>query len=420
MEDELQRLPPEVKEVIFSQDFVKANNDLIDEFSFNRSQREFILGLEESLFLKKISPLDLPTELEDLERAEYYDLRKIGLAIALNILWPLQEYLKTVDRLILRLGGKVPRVIHLKHTPLQKKLFPSHYKGLVREMIKDFEDFKDLRLTAKKIIDKDGRLITATVDGWLKDYVHFLGAGYHNSLQRSQYLAKSPNVKILSPEEKELIRHFMTSYDDNTEIILENSGGVLNVLEEDDEKAKAEGNGSSVEIKIDKIIDSIKERLKILENDILPTNFILSEAEDDIRKVSDVLWQAVGLQDKNKAISCLKVLIERKFLDSMLSQDGRFKNILKRFVNIDYGSDAERWLSQNHDKLIVRRLFLQMILSNKLRLKDDEATLVAFYLTNLLSGSGQVVYLDQNDGELKWRELYSTAGHLSWVDQITG
>ena len=198
MEDELQKLPVEVKEVIFSQDFVKANNDIVDKFSFNRAQQELILSLEESLFLKKISPLDLSSELEDLERADYYDLRKVGLEIALNILWPLQEYLKTVDRLILRLGGKVPRLIRLKRTPVQKKVFPDLHKGYVREMIKEFDDFKDLRLTAKKIIDKSGRLVISSIDNWIKDYIHFLGAGYHNSLQRSQYLAKSPNVKALN------------------------------------------------------------------------------------------------------------------------------------------------------------------------------------------------------------------------------
>ncbi|MBT4850376.1 hypothetical protein HON36_06025 [Candidatus Parcubacteria bacterium] len=419
MEDELQKLPVEVKEVIFSQDFVKANNDIVDKFSFNRAQQELILSLEESLFLKKISPLDLSSELEDLERADYYDLRKVGLEIALNILWPLQEYLKTVDRLILRLGGKVPRLIRLKRTPVQKKVFPDLHKGYVREMIKEFDDFKDLRLTAKKIIDKSGRLVISSIDNWIKDYIHFLGAGYHNSLQRSQYLAKSPNVKALNLAEKELMRHFITSYDDNVEITLENKSGVLVVIEEE-ETSKERGVKKPTEIKIDKVVANLQKQLTALEADIMPTDFILSEAENDIKKLGDVLWKAVGLQDKNKVLSCLKVMVEKKFLDSMLVENNRFKNILKRFVNITYGIEAERGLSQNSDKLIARRLFLQMLLADKLRLKEREATLLSFYLTNLLPGSGQVVYLDQNDGELKWREIHSSAGHLAWVDQVTG
>jgi len=91
---EIQELPPEVKDIIFSSDISRANKEIVDKFFLNRDQLNFLLGLEEDLFLKKIDLLDLPNELEDMERAEHYDLRVIALEIAYRILWPLQDFWK--------------------------------------------------------------------------------------------------------------------------------------------------------------------------------------------------------------------------------------------------------------------------------------------------------------------------------------
>ncbi|MFA5126879.1 MAG: hypothetical protein WC465_02670 [Patescibacteria group bacterium] len=410
---ELQQLPTEVKDIIFSNDLVEKNQALADKFLLNQSQINLILDLENLLFLKKLSPLDLPTRLESMERASYYDLRAITLDIAQNILWPLQDYLQNVDRLILRLGGKVPRAQHLKSVTLQKRLFPSSASGTVKQFLSSFDDFKELRLTAKKITDNNGRLITPSVDNWLKDYNHFLGAGYHNSLQRAQYLAKGPNCVPLELGEKESLRNFLLSYDDDLGMQWENNEGMLKVQL----PVSAPKSDKPVKVDLDKAVAELQQNIKKIEQIALPADFILSEAGNDLFKVRDILWQAVGTEDKEKALSCLKVLVEKKSLDSLIAEDNRFRSILKRFIGIRYGSGFNNWLEGNSDKLLARRLFLEMILADKLRWPEAEAATIAFYLTNLWPQSGQVVYLDATDGNLKWRIMQVMKDNqLAWRD----
>jgi len=408
---EIQELPPEVKDIIFSSDISRANKEIVDKFFLNRDQLNFLLGLEEDLFLKKIDLLDLPNELEDMERAEHYDLRVIALEIAYRILWPLQDFLETVDRLILRLGGKVPKIQHLRKETLQRKLLPTNITGRVRKLMEDYDDFRSSHLTSKKIIDKYERHVAPTVDHWLQDYVHFAGAGYHNSLKRAEYLAKSSNITSLSQVEKESLRHFLISYDDDIDVDVENAGSLLKITS----ATKPDKSSPQDKADINEILNNLHRQYLEIDQKILPPDFILSEVNNDAIKIRDVLWQAVGVQDKYKAVSCLKVLIEKKSLDLMLREDNRFRGILKRFINIRYGRNINSWFDNNSDKLLTRRLFLEVLLVERLSFSEQEAALLAFYLINTVSDSGQVVYLDEADGQLKWREVQLIKNQLSWV-----
>ncbi|PLX25093.1 hypothetical protein C0580_03355 [Candidatus Parcubacteria bacterium] len=417
--DRKQDLPEEVKDIIFGEEIYQSLDRLFKKYHLDRKQIEFILNLLDDIYIQKLEPLDLPQKLEEIDRAKFIDLRGLGLDMARDILWPLQDHLGTVHRLILRLGGKVPKARPIRKKSYQKKVFPGNGIGTLEKMIADYDDFKSLRLTSRKIKDKDGKLTSPTVDNWIADYVHFLGAGFHNALDRAKYLAQSPNALSLSPQEKESLRFFVTSYDDKIEMNFNLDGSILRVAEPEKKE-----EDKKVENKIDtsQLVDRFKERLSGLDKNVLPESFILDEAENDIKKVRDVLWRSIGLQDKEKVFACLKILVEKRHLDMMLKEDNRFFSILKRFVNMRYGGkydgDLDSWLSRNLDKLLVRRLFLQMILEDKLALKKEEVMLWAFYLTNIIPKSGQVVYLDENDGEFKWREVQISGENLAWVSNL--
>ncbi|MCD4761240.1 hypothetical protein K8R42_05070, partial [bacterium] len=341
------------------------------------------------------------------------DLRSLALEIAYNILWPLQDYLQTIDRLILRLGGKVPHRQHLSMKKISTNELPDHEKGTVKEMLAKYKEFNFLRLSSNKIIGKNNRKKSPTVENWIKDYVHFSGAGFHNSLQRSQYLAKSPNILQLNNDEKASIRHFFTSYDANSQVEFDSSDIVLivsSIENKEDQSEKQEG--------LNKSLRRLRNEFLAIDQKIISGNFILSEAGGEIKKVRNVLWNAIGMQDTDKVISSLKFLIEKKALDLMLKEDTRFKNILKRFVSIKYGRDMEKAFDTNMDHLLARRIFLEMIFVDKLHLDVKEAGISAFYLTNLSSDSGQVVYFDKKDSQLKWREIQTSGGNFAWVDNI--
>lgn len=388
------------------------NEELTDKYQLSDQQSTYIRDVEDRLILKQSGVLDLPQFMEKLPAVGGLNLRELSLDITYQVLWPLQDYLNNVDRLILRLGGKVPLPIHLKGALAQKKTFSSGTTSAVRQLLVEYDDFKELRLSGKKIIDNNGRFITPSVDNWLKDYIHFLGAGYHNSLQRAQYLAKAPNALDLSPSERENLRNFLLSYDDNVLMYWEINEGLLQVKI----ISKDEKTGMGKKIDLDAAVQELQANLRKIEQLVLPEDFIMSEAGNDLFKLRDVLWQALGVQDKVKILSCLKTLSNRKALDVALLEDNRFRSILKRFIGVRYGSSLNNWLDSNVDKLLARRLFLEMILQEKMRLVEAEATIVAFYLTNLWPQSGQVVYLDQNDGQLKWRLLQIIKNQITWVE----
>ncbi len=412
--ESLQNLPPEVKEVVFSTELSDYNQQLADRFSLNRNQLDFILDLEEKLFLQKISSLDLPNELENMERAQYYDLREICLEIAYKILWPLQDYLKDVDRLILRLGGKVPHLKHLHKRTMQNPTLPNYISGTVKQLLKQYPDFKDLRLSSKKIIDREGNLLSPTVDNWLNDYFKQMGAGYHSSLQRAKYLSSDRNILDLTEEEKGSIRNFFISYDDDSPIEIDNSDVIVKVRELPEKTVV--GKEKSEQPKTEEILEQINQRLVVWQKKIVGEDLILSEAGGSLHKLRDVLWQAVGIQDQDKTLACLKLLIEKKALDLMLQEDKRFQGIMRRFISVRFGEKLS--LVEITDKLIRRRLFFELILNDKLRLPQAEAALLGFYLSNIQGGEGQVVYLDLTDNTLKWREISNINNQLAWVQPV--
>lgn len=409
--DEINNLPQEIQDYIYSESLIKNNIQIFERYPLNKDQIYFITDLLNLVFLKKISTLDFPTRLEEMERASYYDLRAISLDIAIIIFWPIQDYLGNVDRLILRLGGKVPKAVHLKSVTLQKKTFPVSAHGSVKQFMAQYDDFVELRVSAKKIVNPEGRLVAPNLDNWLKDYVHYLGAGYHNSLQRAQYLAKSPNAVELESKERESLRCFLLSYDEQVAIDIENIDGVLRAELKTEKKEATEQV-----VDVERSIADLQNNINKLDQLLLPENFILSEAGNDIYKVRDILWNAIAMSDKEKVLSCLKVLVSRKALDNLIAEDNRFMSILKRFIGVRYGSAVGLWFDGHQDKLLSRRLFLELILMEKLQLSEPESAVAAFYLTSQWAQSGQVTYLDQKDGQLKWRNLQVIKNQLAWLD----
>lgn len=407
--NKLQQLPDEVKEIVFNSKITDINSAISKKFDLSLDQIVFIVDLQIPLFLKEVDVLNLPNKLKEIEDAENLDLRAIALELAIKILWPLQDYLGKVDRLILRLGGKVPRLKHLRKTVLQHELFPENKTGIIKELLKKYEDFKDLRLSSKKIVDRNNKKITPSVDNWIKDYIHFSGASSHNSLERSKYFSKNKNILDLNKDEKTSVIEFILAYDKNSMVDIDNYSSILKISKHIKKKEVEEKEY----IKIDDVIERLHQDILSIEKEILPSNYILSEIDNDTSKLGNLLWDSIGMGDTEKVLGCLKVLIEKKGIDRLIEEDNRFKSIFKRFIGIKYGNDVS-YKFKYEDKLINRRIFLEMILIDKL--KNKKANFLAYYLTNLIKGSGQVVYLDKSDGILKWRELQVISSNLVWVD----
>lgn len=411
--EELLNFPADIRDFILYE-MEALTNGIVQKFALSDEQTMFVFDLDDQIFLKNMDVMQLPNKLDAMPGSDKIDMRLLVLDIAYKVLWPLQEYLGGVDRLILRLGGKVPRIRPLKGQIKDiGDLFPSLSESTTKKVMAQFKDFKELRLTSNKILNEKDISVSPTVDNWLKDYIHFAGAGSRDSLKRAKYLSKGRNVVPLNAAEKDSLRCLLVSYDQDSMADFAVKEGVLRVSKMSQSKTKVSQSPN-----FDRILADLHQKVLDIDKAVLDNDFIMSEADNDINKVRNVLWDALGLQDKDKVISCLRLLIVRQMLDLAIKEDNRFRGILKRFINIKYGKEFESVLEGSYDKLIIRRLFLEMLLFDKLRLSDDEALVAAFYLTNLKTDSGQIVYFDRANRHLKWRELDTMGNQLVWQHQI--
>lgn len=415
--EELLNFPEDIRDFMLYE-METLTDGIIQKFALNDEQAMFVFDLDDGVFLKNIDTLQLPNKLDSMPDAKNVDVRLLALDIAYKVLWPLQDYLEGVDRLILRLGGRVPRIRPLRN-PIKDAgtLFPGVIEGMVKKIMAQFTDFKELRLTSNKIFNEKDLTVSPTVENWLKDYIHFAGAGEHDSLKRAKYLAEGRNVISLNDKDKESLRCLLVSYDQGSRAYFEIQEGILRVSEVNENKTAIvteKGEGLSFDKKLEKLHQHIIQ----IDSSVLGRDFVMSEADNEINKVRDVLWKALGLQDKDKALGCLRILVEKQMLFMMIREDNRFRGILKRFINIKYGREFETILEGDYDKSIIQRIFLEMLLVDKLRLSEAEALAVAFYITNLQENSGQIVYFDKTTSSLRWRELQTIGNKLLWQEQL--
>ncbi|MBT4516951.1 MAG: hypothetical protein HOC78_03565 [Candidatus Komeilibacteria bacterium] len=414
---QLNALPEEVQDFIWGimSDF---NYTLFNDPSLNFTQFEFINTLQDDIILKKKNILDLPKELEKMPGKFQGDFRELALKIAIEIFWPLQDYLGGVDRLILRLGGKVPKLVPLKKKASKNKDFLGDtFQGKVKDLISQHKEFKGLQLTPDKIFNKKGSLINPSVQNWIDDYIHFLGAGKHSSLERAKYISKSPNSLKLDDKYKDSLRFLLLSYDQGVELYFDKSEKLL-VIKDQPARKLLNKEIKDDKLGFDNILIDFKKDLRSLQEGLFPSDIIMSEAEGDINKVRDILWQSIGMGDKDKVMGCLALLISRKSFDSMIKKDSRFKSILKRFIGIKYGQGMEVSWDENMDQLISRRFFLEMLLVDKLALDEKSLFVTIFYMTNIIPDSGQLIYFDKQDQKFKWRAIQVTGNKFAWVDSL--
>src|SRR3989344_6407633 len=168
----IRELPEEVRDVITSEEYVLGDQTLYDRFGLSGKQivaygiifRDILLGRRQPTEL-----LDLVSRLPD---ADTFDPCALALAIALTRLWPLSFYLKGVDIMIRRLGGRVPEVVP---QPLPVSRTTAHnnpdefLQGTAREILVRQKQFGELYITHKPLKDIDGRLKAPSANNWLQD-----------------------------------------------------------------------------------------------------------------------------------------------------------------------------------------------------------------------------------------------------------
>lgn len=414
--DSIDALPSAVIAALTSEDSVEANRTIRSDFGLRPDQYDYMLEVLRGIVLGDIPVLELPEKIAKMPGSGDINLSRLALRIAIDRLWPLQDYLGTVDELIRRLGGTVPAPIPLPSAAevtdeddeeeIVASAAPGPLVGPAKEMLRTHKQFESMYVTQKPVIDDTGHLQAPTVTNWLNDYLHVMGAAGRSSLKRSEYLVKSRNALKLNEAEKENLLNFLLSYDDGVLVYWTVAEGqyLLVTVEQEKEKSlqKEKAPEEAVLQSIVKFYTTTRDTYEQRIADKKPG--VSVEAGDQTSKLSDVIWDALAMGETDRCIAACALLIERHGLLEMLKLDQRYKGIVTRYISVTYGVEAKNFWNGDMTTAVIQCLFWRLLLAEKLKLPLAEAAVVADYFSKLI-GTGSMGFANLQSGKYEFREI---------------
>lgn len=400
----LSDLPEAVRSIIYSDQDFETNARIKEDFYLDDEQFQFVLRTILDIILKVNPVLDLPTILIKMPHGTSIDIKKLTLRIVADKFWPLQNYLGDVDVLIHRLGGQIPMAIPLA-TQAKSKDEIAH--GSAKEILQQHKQFEELYLTQKPVKDDDDRLKPPSAKNWLKDYLHTMGAEGASSLKRSQFMAKSRNVAKLNDEEKKNLLNFLLSYEEDVLMYWKVAEDQYLVVESDLPESQQES------IKQDKMDKELPELLEYFKN--TQQNYqklfddkrqgLAVEIGDHTAKLTDIIWESMGLGEAERGIVALYELIERHSFWQTLKTDQRFQGIAARAIDAKYGTEAKNFWNKDLAPAPMQSIFWRLILVDKLKFEEGKAAIIADLYSKKLEQKISPLYLDRKSGKFLFREV---------------
>ena len=275
-------------------------------------------------------------------------------------------------------------------------------------------------LTDKQFVLK-GETQTPTIGNWLKDYIYFVGADEIDSvIKKAQYFVSSPNVKILSPEQKSLIDGLLDIY-----IALKNFYQNADRMDITDLQilsyTDAERDAYFAEIKQDETKDTeLAVGVESVENlyggkpeentavEEIREKLILNTRKE-FNKLADEFENYLLQRKKAGVIACLELLAETGAIDNLFVQDVRFKELLfGYFKRNNLQGEQKTFLLDPYKPKYVQD-FLKYVFLERLGVTESEGARQAAKLGNLLKVGGapqysHLAYLDLSDNKFKWMD----------------
>jgi hypothetical protein len=407
--EKLQQLPEEVKDIIFTDEFGVILQKIISDFSLRQDDGKRLINLLVSVYTREVNVLDFPAALAKLNIPNI-DIRALTLECALKQLWPLQQYLGDVDRLILRLGGVVPASVPPLGSPrTTDEIEIPDQDSRITMPIRDYLDQdgtrRDLWLTKDFIHDEAGRVIEPSITNWLKDYLHFAGADGLDNLIRSQYLVRSVNAKQLPEAEKANLLNFLDSYNEGRPMRLEVRDNILTLAEVGEAPPKVVLDQA---VSLDQILQRYHQYVDKLQLQLdRLKDGLLVESGNEVGRLADLLWNAIGLSERERALVALILLAERQHVPELIRTDQRYIGILRRYVNVRFGDRAKSFW-QPEWTAVNSTLLFQLLLEDKIHLDQSESVMAAEYLGQIMKLTEPPVYVDLAIGRFRWRTVEYT------------
>lgn len=97
------------------------------------------------------------------------------------------------------------------HAKVQRKFYGQDRDAFLKKLRQELKENKEL--VGQREIKVQNEEVKPFLKNWLKDYELFLGSGMHNTLEITNYFFKNSNVRLLSPEERKLLRKIIEFYE---------------------------------------------------------------------------------------------------------------------------------------------------------------------------------------------------------------
>lgn len=418
--ERLRKLQPQVKQVVFGEADYVVNDELASTFQLSDEQMSYVIRTYLEIVLGDRSATEIQAHLEKMPDASRIDIASLSLQIAIRKLWPIQEYLKNVDVLIRRLGGQVPEPIPLPKmaaTDEEGTTTTEWEQGTAREMLLKNRQYNEFYLTQKPIRDAEGRLKAPSVANWVADYLHVMGAEGSDTLKRSQYLAKSKNAAQLNEPEKKNILNFLASYDSDTPMhwrVAEGNYILVEVELPDEEKMSRRELQATQQMS--ELLAYYADIQRNYERQFTEQRAALeAEAGEDSKKLADIMWDALGMQNTERLLAALNLLIERHSLWDVLKTDQRYKGIVSRYIDAHYGTEARNFWNGDITTAIGLAFLWRIMFSDKLAMEEGRAAIVADYFSKKLGQKISPMYLDLQSGKFIFRGIAYKDRQLSFV-----
>lgn len=238
--DKFSKLPDDVLAWLFSEQATKYNAEISERFKLSNDQSGSLARITGQMILKEMKLDYLPTALQENLKINPDLARQIALAVAEKQFLPVRKYLGGTENLIVSLGGILP-----PHPPDASELMnkiaiiavsDSHAQPIIKKpfrlAVQENKEVLNQILTTDPIkIAEFEQPVRPTIKNWLSDYIKHKGTGYHDELERSDYLYKSLNAINLPGEERAKLAKILRAYDEDSEVPISSENKLILIEE---------------------------------------------------------------------------------------------------------------------------------------------------------------------------------------------
>jgi len=273
-QQKLKQLPQKAQDFFISSKAAEYNGLIIKKFSLDINQREGYMDIVEGLFFKEIKLSELAERIKknlsfDADKAQELVRDIIGIKLLCTKDWfgpdleatmksvggnlaDYQKYVTEHEQSLIEEQVKEdePYVFVPKkqeeaeyqsfNSLIEKQESIENFKGRLYNFLKSDENeimveynlllmklmvdepqvkrdlelalYDNLEILTSQNFALNGKLSAPTISNWLKDFISKNGSDNFDNVILSRYIANSPNVKVLSNEEKEIVKKLLRLY----------------------------------------------------------------------------------------------------------------------------------------------------------------------------------------------------------------